>query len=84
MDRRAASLGTRFALPRSDCTPLDWAAVGSGEQPKTTASPDWTGTVRILLDAGAPLDGITLSPDEPKQPSPEVAALFRAHGVKGG
>jgi hypothetical protein len=39
-------------------------------------------TVRILIDAGASLAGITLSPDDPKAPSPEVAALLRAQGVK--
>ena len=61
-----------------DSTPLDWAAVGSGERPATNPRPDWIATVRVLLEAGASTEGITLSPDEPKQPSPEVAALLRA------
>ena len=61
-----------------DSTPLDWAAVGSGERPATNPGPDWTATVQALLAAGASTAGITLSPDEPKQPSPEVAALLRA------
>jgi hypothetical protein len=34
-------------------------------------------TVQALLDAGASTEGITLAPDEPKQPSPEVAAVLR-------
>jgi hypothetical protein len=37
--------------------------------------------VRTLLDAGASIEGITLSPDDPKPPSPAVAALLRDHGV---
>jgi hypothetical protein len=40
--------------------------------------------VQALLDAGASLDGLTLSPDDPKPPSEEVAALLRTHGVPGG
>jgi ankyrin repeat protein len=59
--------------------PLDWAAVGSGEQPSTNPAPDWNDTVQTLLDHGASTDGITLSPDNPKQPSPQVAALLRSH-----
>ena len=54
-----------------------WAAVGSGERPATNPRPDWIATVAALLDAGASTEGITLSPDEPKQPSPEVAALLQ-------
>src|SRR5262249_61565433 len=64
-----------------DSTPLEWAKVGSGERPMTTATPDWAETVRVLLDAGASLDGTTLSLDDPKAPSPEVAELLRASGV---
>jgi ankyrin repeat protein len=70
--------------PTWDSTPLDWAAVGSAERPTTNATPDWVQTVRILLDAGASLEGITLSPDDLKSPSPEVAELLRARGVEGG
>jgi ankyrin repeat protein len=61
-----------------DSPPLDWAAVGSGERPGTSPRPDWIATVQALLDAGASTGSITLSPDEPKQPSPEVAALLRS------
>jgi hypothetical protein len=43
--------------------------------------PDWLVTVSALLDAGASTDGIVLSPDDPKPPSPEVAALLRARGI---
>jgi len=60
-----------------DSTPLEWAAVGSGQRPATSPSPDWIATVQALLDAGASAEGITLSPDEPKPPSPGVAALLR-------
>jgi ankyrin repeat protein len=60
-----------------DSPPLDWAAVGSGERPATNPHPDWVATVQALLDAGASTESITLSPDEPKQPSPEVAATLR-------
>ena len=61
-----------------DSTPLDWAAVGSGERPATNRSPDWIATVQALLDAGASTEEITLSPDAQKPPSPEVAALLRS------
>jgi hypothetical protein len=40
--------------------------------------------VRILIEAGASCEGITLSPDDPKPPSPEVAQLLRAHGIGDG
>jgi ankyrin repeat protein len=60
-------------------TPLDWAAVGSGEQPSSNPAPDWIDAVQTLLDHGASTDGIVLSPDEPKPPSPEVSALLRKH-----
>jgi ankyrin repeat protein len=60
-------------------TPLEWAAVGSGEKPRNDPAADWVETVRILLDAGASTDLITLSADDPKPPSAEVAELLRAH-----
>jgi ankyrin repeat protein len=63
-----------------DSTPIEWAAVGSGEQPAGHPHPDWTDVVQALLDAGASAQSITLSPDDPKPPSPEVAALLRRHG----
>lgn len=62
-----------------DSTPIEWAAVGSGEQPRDNPSPDWLGTVRALLDAGAAADRIRLAPGDPKPPSAEVAALLGAH-----
>ena len=61
-----------------DSPPLDWAMVGSGERPGANRRPDWIATVQALLDAGASTAGITLSSDDPKPPSPEVAALLRA------
>jgi len=64
-----------------DSTPLDWAAVGSGQRPRSNSRPDWVATVRTLIEAGASCDGLTLSSDDPKPPSPEVAQLLRAHGV---
>jgi ankyrin repeat protein len=64
-----------------DSTPLEWAIVGSGMRLGHDPDPDWPATVRILLDAGAATDGIVLSPDDPKPPSAEVAALLRARGI---
>ena len=42
--------------------------------------PDWIAAVQALLEAGASAEDISLSPDAPKPPSPEVAALLRRHG----
>ena len=64
-----------------DDTPLGWAIVGSGLRLGHDPQPDWPATVSALLDAGASTQGITLSPDDPKPPSPEVAALLRARGI---
>ena len=64
-----------------DSTPLDWAAVGSGERPGSNPRPDWPATVRTLIEAGASTRGISLSPDDPKLPSAEVALLLWQHGV---
>ena len=72
---RGADLEARDAT--WDSPPLDWAAVGSGERRDTNRRADWIATVQALLEAGASTDSITLSPDEPKQPSPEVATLLR-------
>jgi hypothetical protein len=55
-------------------TPLEWAAVGSGERPATAPDPDWPGTMRILLEHGASAAQIELTQDDPKPPSYEVAA----------
>jgi ankyrin repeat protein len=62
-------------------TPLEWAIVGSGLRLGHDPYPDWPATVSALLDAGAATGAITLSPDDPKPPSPEVAALLRARGI---
>jgi ankyrin repeat protein len=78
---RGANLGSRDTTWQS--TPLEWAAVGSGERPRDNPRPDWPATVRALLDAGASARDVGLSPDDPKPPSPEVAALLRAHGAGG-
>ncbi|HEX5301394.1 MAG TPA: ankyrin repeat domain-containing protein [Streptosporangiaceae bacterium] len=64
-----------------NATPLEWAIVGSGMRLGHAQDPDWPATVSVLLDAGASTDGITLSPDDPKPPSPEVAALLRTRGI---
>ena len=40
-----------------DSTPMEWAAIGSGEQPASHPHPAWTGTVQALLDAGASARG---------------------------
>ncbi len=63
--------------------PLEWALVGSGEAPDSAPAPDWVATVTLLLDAGASLDGITLNPDEPRQPSAAVLDLLRSRGLDG-
>jgi ankyrin repeat protein len=64
-----------------DSTPLEWAVIGSGMDLGHDPEPDWPATVRALLDAGASTQGITLAPDDPKPPSPEVAGLLRARGI---
>ncbi len=65
-----------------DSTPLDWACVGSGERPTDNLRPDWLATAAALLEAGASTEGITLAPDDPKPPSPEVAALLRVASAR--
>jgi len=62
-----------------DSTPIVWAAIGSGEQPASNPSADWTAAVQALLDAGASARDVTFAPDDPKPPSPEVAALLGRH-----
>jgi ankyrin repeat protein len=63
--------------------PLGWAVVGSGERPTEDPAADWIATVRSLLEAGASTAEITLSPDDPKPPSGEVAELLRSYAVDG-
>lgn len=60
---------------------LEWALVGSGEKLKTSPHSDWVATVRVLIEAGASTQGISLAPDEPKAPSADVAELLRAYGA---
>ena len=62
-------------------TPLEWAIVGSGMHLGHAPDHDWVATVRTLIEAGAATEGIVLSPDDPKPPSPEVADLLRAYGI---
>ncbi|HEU5391483.1 MAG TPA: ankyrin repeat domain-containing protein [Streptosporangiaceae bacterium] len=64
-----------------NATPLEWAIVGSGLRLGHAPDPDWPATVSVLFDAGASTAGIVLSPDDPKPPSPEVAALLRTRGI---
>jgi hypothetical protein len=40
---------------------------------------NWVEAVRTLLEHGASTNEITLDPDDPKPPSPEVADQLRAH-----
>jgi ankyrin repeat protein len=72
---RGADLEARDTTWNS--TPLEWAAVGSGERPRTNAAAAWPETVRMLLERGASAAGITLGPDEAKRPSAEVEELLR-------
>ena len=65
-----------------DDTPVSWSAIGSGFKPTDNPGPDWLTTIGLLIEAGASLDGITLSPDDPKLPSPAIADLLRHHGVR--
>lgn len=66
---------------RYDGTALGWAAVGSGHRPATSPHPDWTATVRLLLEAGSPAADVSLAPDGPKPPSAEVTELLRSYGA---
>jgi ankyrin repeat protein len=65
-----------------DDTPVSWSAIGSGIKPTDNPSPDWLATIGVLIEAGASLDGMTIGPDDPKPPSPDVADLLRHHGVR--
>ena len=57
-------------------TPLVWAAVGSGEGHDTREG-DWVETARVLIQHGASADDVELSPDDPAQPSAQLAAFLR-------
>jgi ankyrin repeat protein len=67
---------------RWNSRPLDWALVGSGEEPASAPAPDWVATAAALLDAGASLDQLP-DPDDPKQPSAAVLDLLRSRGLGG-
>jgi ankyrin repeat protein len=64
-----------------DSTPLNWAQVGSGQGHVDNPDQDWIATIRALIEAGASTADITLSPDDPKPPSPQVAQLLRAYRI---
>jgi hypothetical protein len=64
-----------------DSPPLDWAVVGSGLPRVENPDPDWITTIQTLVEADASTAEITLSPDDPKPPSPAVAHLLRGYGV---
>ncbi len=61
---------------RFDSTPLAAATVGSGEQPGQPG--DWTGTVTMLIAAGAARHNVWISG---KPPSEELAGLLRRYGI---
>ena len=61
---------------RFESTALAFATVGSGEQAGTPG--DWTGTVRMLIEAGATRDGAWIAG---KPPSEEVADLLMHYGI---
>jgi ankyrin repeat protein len=64
---------------RFDATPLAFATVGSGEQAGQPG--DWTGTVSLLIKAGASRQGVWISG---KPPGEEVADLLLRHGITPG
>jgi ankyrin repeat protein len=59
-----------------ESTALTFAAVGSGDQAGQPG--DWTGTVRLLIEAGASTDGVWVTG---KPPSEEVADLLTHYGI---
>ena len=62
-----------------DSTALTFATVGSGERAGKPG--DWTGTVRLLIEAGASSGGVWVTG---KPPSEEVAALLTHYGITPG
>lgn len=62
--------------------PLDWAMVGSGQKLGHNPDADWVATVQTLIEAGASTQDVTLSPDDAKPPSPQVAQLLRGYGIR--
>jgi hypothetical protein len=55
--------------------------VGSGLLRVDNPARDWIATVRMLIDAGAVTAEISLSPDDAKPASAEVAELLRSLGI---
>ncbi len=47
----------------------------------TNPRPNWVATVRLLVESGASTQDITLSPDNSKPPSPEIAELLGGYGL---
>jgi len=64
---------------RFDATPLAFATVGSGERAGQPG--DWTGTVTLLIEAGASRQDVWVSG---KPPSEEVADLLPRYGITAG
>jgi hypothetical protein len=64
---------------RFESTALAFATVGSGERAGRPG--DWTGTVRLLIEAGASPDGVWVTG---KPPSEEVADLLMSYGITPG
>jgi ankyrin repeat protein len=64
---------------RFESTALAFATVGSGERAGQPG--DWTGTVRLLIEAGASRDGVWIAG---KPPSEEVADLLMSYGITPG
>jgi Ankyrin repeats (many copies)/Ankyrin repeat len=62
-----------------DATPLAFATVGSGERAGQPG--DWTGTVTLLIEAGASRQDVWVSG---KPPSEEVADLLLRYGISAG
>jgi ankyrin repeat protein len=61
---------------RFGATPLAFATVGSGERAGQPG--DWTGTVRLLIEAGASRQDVWIT-DKP--PGEDVADLLRQYGI---
>jgi ankyrin repeat protein len=64
---------------RFESTALAFATVGSGERAGKPG--DWTGTVRLLIEAGASRDGAWIAG---KPPGEEVADLLMRYGITPG
>jgi Ankyrin repeats (many copies) len=64
---------------RFDSTPLAFATVGSRELGEVAGKPgDWTGTVTLLIEAGASRQGVWISG---KPPSEEIIGLLQRYGI---